>query len=88
MVQIGGFDLVVLTDTKVTDKVYCHKSMGCDVVFSPYTTIESDIFQGGVGLVFRDRSKGWSIKSTLFHGPNVVSCEVVAGGKWTPLVGT
>ena len=43
--------------------------------------------QGGVGIVERDRMDGWSVDSTRFHRPNVVNCEIVSGGKWTPLIG-
>ena len=39
-----------------------------------------------MGQVVQDLPKGWSIESTRFHGLNVMICEVVAGGKWTPLI--
>ena len=41
----------------------------------------------GGGLFIRDQPKGWRVNSTRFHGPNMVSCEVVAGSKRTPLTG-
>ena len=34
-VQIGGFDLMILMDTKVNNQAYCHNMMGYDVVFLP-----------------------------------------------------
>ena len=34
-----------------------------------------------MGLIVRDRPKGWIIRSTCFHRPNVVFCEIVVGGK-------
>ena len=37
-------------------------------------------------MVVRYRSKGWSVESTRFYGPNAVICDVVPGGKWTPLI--
>jgi hypothetical protein len=43
--------------------------------------------QGGVALITRANPDGWSIKSTRFHGPNVLSCLIVAGGIQTPLIG-
>ena len=43
--------------------------------------------QGGVGLVTRERPVGWGIESLRYHGPNLVSCELVTGHIITPLVG-
>ena len=43
--------------------------------------------QGGVGLVIWDRPNVWSIKLTRFHGPKMVSCEIAADRKMTPLIG-
>ena len=40
-----------------------------------------------MGLVVRDQPKGWSVKSTRFHEPNLVICEVVFSGKRTSLIG-
>ena len=31
-VQIGGFNLMILTETEVTDQAYCHSRLGYDVV--------------------------------------------------------
>ena len=31
--------------------------------------------------------EGYIVKSTRFHGPNVVSCEIVSGNQLTPLIG-
>ena len=61
--------------------------MGYDVVCLPEITEDAGRAQGGVGLVVQDRPKGWSAKSTRYNEPNVVSCEVVEIGKWTPLIG-
>ena len=43
--------------------------------------------QRGVGLVVQDRPQGLSIESTLFHMPNVGSCNIFAGGHFTSLIG-
>ena len=32
VVQIGGFDLIVLTETKVTNQDYCHNRLGYNMV--------------------------------------------------------
>ena len=39
-----------------------------------------------MGLVVWDWLKGWNIEPTRFHGPNVVRCKIVSGGKWTLLI--
>ena len=39
-----------------------------------------------VGLVMRERPEVWDIDSTRFHRPNMVSCEIVTGMQWTPLI--
>ena len=44
--------------------------------------------QGGVRLVTRERPVVWGIESTRYHGPNVVSCELITGITRTPLAGT
>ena len=38
-------------------------------------------------MVLREWPEGWSVKSTRFHGPDMVSCEIVSGGQRTPLIG-
>ena len=42
--------------------------------------------QGVVVLVMRERPDGWSVELMLFHGLNVVSCEVVSVRHHTPLI--
>ena len=60
--------------------------MGYDMVCYPTVIMAIDGAQGGVGLVVREWPQGWSVELTRFHGPNVVSCEVISGGKQNPLV--
>ena len=43
--------------------------------------------RGGVGLVFWDRLKGWSVELTRFHGWNMVSCNIIAVDKLTLIIG-
>ena len=38
-------------------------------------------------MVTRERPVGWGIESMRYHGPNVVSCEIITGLTRTPLVG-
>ena len=38
-------------------------------------------------MVTRERTNGWFIEFTRFHGPNVVSCNIFAGHTRTPLIG-
>ena len=43
--------------------------------------------QGGFFLVVKYLPQGWSVDSMRFHRPNMVSCEVVTGGKWSLIIG-
>ena len=80
---------MILTDTKINNQGYCHIRLVYDIVCLPMSIPEYERAQGGVFLVIQDQTKGWSVESTLFHGPNVASCEVVTitNGKLTPIIG-
>ena len=86
-VHISGFNLMILTYTKVTYQAYCYNIMGYNVVCLLVITMDSGGAQGGVSLVVQDQPKGWIVESVQFHGPNVVICEVVASNKQTLLIG-
>ena len=66
------FNLLNMTETKITDQAYCQKRMGYDVPCSKAITTADGNAQGGLGMVVRDRPQGWSIESTRFHWENVV----------------
>ena len=53
-VQIGSFNLIIMTDTKITDHTYCHNRLGYNVVCLLVITTAAGGVQGGVGLVVRD----------------------------------
>ena len=57
------------------------------MVCSPTITAAVGGAQGGVSLVIQDQNQGWIIESARFHGFNMVSCEVINGGKRTLLIG-
>ena len=42
--------------------------------------------QGGAGLVMREWTEGWIIKSMRLHGPKVVICEMFFSAQRTPLI--
>ena len=83
-VQISGFGLMIMIETKIANQYYCHNRLGYDVVCSLSITTAADGAQGGVGLVVWDQPQGWSIESTRFRGPKLVICKVVTGIKRTP----
>ena len=85
--QIGGFNIIILTDTKITDQAYWHSRLSYNVVCLSEITTDYSGVQGRVVLVIRDLPKGWSVDSTHFHRPNVLVCEVVSGVKHTSLIG-
>ena len=86
MEHIGGFDLMILTETNIIYQVYFKNSMGYDVLCSNSIMAAEGYSQGGVGMIAHNRYQGWIIGSMRFHGMNVVSCKVVAG-KRTLLIG-
>ena len=85
MVQIIGFDLMILTENNITKKAYCHNMIGYDMVCSQEITTWDCDAQGRVGMVAWYQTQVWSIELTRFHGMNVVICEVVSG-KCTPII--
>ena len=78
---------MILTETKITYHDYCGNRLGNDVVCPPVSTTAVRGIQGILFLVFRDKPQGWSVEATHFHGPNVVSCEVIIDGQLTLIIG-
>ena len=83
---IGGFNLMILMDTKIIYQAYCQNRMVYDAVRLKEITTADGEAKGEVVMISRNRPQVWSIELTRFHGPNMVSCEVVTR-KWTPLIG-
>ena len=46
-VQISDFELMILTDTNITNQAYCRNRMGYDAVCSPMITTAAGNSQGG-----------------------------------------
>ena len=88
VVDLGGFELMVLTKTKISIILYCQNWLGYDIVCLVHRSSRSSIAQGGMVLVSWDRPMGWSLESTRFYRPNVVSCEDVRGTSRTPNIGS
>ena len=79
---VVGVDIGFLQETKLTDGIYTRFS-------SEYHVLATDAAsrtQGGVALVYRD-SPYWQVESAIFHGPNVISAEIVSGNKRYGIVG-
>ena len=45
-VEQGNYDLVILTETKIPDAVYCHNFLGYDAVYSKATVTAAGGSQG------------------------------------------
>ena len=85
--RIGGFKIMILTETNINKHSYFCNRMGYDVVFSQaIITVDGDA-QGVLGMIVQYQHQGCNIESTCFHGPNVVRCKVVTG-KHAPLIGS
>ena len=87
-VERGGFDVILLTETKIQTEAYYHNRLEYNVTCMKERLSSAGVSQGGVGLVTREWTNGWGIESTRFHGPNMVSSEIVTGPTQTPLVGS
>ena len=86
-VERRGFDVILLTKTKIQSETYLHNRFGYDVTCSVDWPSIYRGSQGGVGLVTREKPFRWGIESTRYHRPNVVNCKIVTGLTRTPLVG-
>ena len=86
-VECGGSDRMILTEIKTQTEAYYHNRLGYDLTCLAELPSSARRAQGGLCLVIREWTNGWGIKSTRFHGPNVVSCEIVTGNTQIPLVG-
>ena len=85
-VQLGKYDLVLLTETKTLDSVHCKIFRRYDIVCSMAATTASGGAQGDMGLLYMENTEGWYIESTYFRGPNLMNCGIVSGLKQTPLI--
>ena len=81
-VEHRGFDVMLLTETKIQIEAYSHNFLGYDVTFMKASPASAKGSQGEVGLVTRERPNHWGIESTRFQRPNVVSCKIVTGPTW------
>ena len=86
-VERGGFDGMILTKTKISTTAYFRNRINYKVTCSTVQLTSAGGDQGGVRLITRERPFGWWIDTMLYHGPNVVSCDIVTRLIWTPLVG-
>ena len=71
VVEQRGFNVMVLTETKIQTEAYWHSCLGYNVTCLKACPSRTGLAQCGVGLVTREQSVGWWIESTRFHGPNV-----------------
>ena len=86
-VERGFFDVIMMTETKIKSEAYSHNRLGYDVTCSMAHPSSAGGDQSGLRMVMRERLIDQGIESMLYHGPNVVSCEIFTGLTRTPLVG-
>ena len=63
-VERGGFDVMILTETKISTTAYCQNRLRYKVTCSAVRPSSARVAQGGVGLVTKERLVGWGIEST------------------------
>jgi hypothetical protein len=69
-----GVDCGVFTETKITDDIYTHFSLGYNVFASNAVSV----WQGGIALFWRDNDL-YEIEESKICGPNMLSFELVTG---------
>jgi exonuclease III len=67
-------DIVILTETKLTDEQHTKRAFGYDVV----NTKAIIPHQGGIALIYRT-SEYWQVESVRCHGPNFIGFQLVTG---------
>ena len=77
---------MILTETKITDQVDCHNSMGYKVLCLKTILAADGYEQYVVGMIFREGPQGCIFDLTRFCRTNVVIYEVITV-KRTPLIG-
>ena len=60
--QIGGFNVIILMDTKVTNQAYFQNRLSYDVVCSFVIITNSVRVSGGLGLVVQDQPEVRRVK--------------------------
>ena len=85
-IELGGFNLMVLTKMKTSMSLYFRNRLGYGIIYSTAQPASAGGAQGGVGLVSWGQVTVYSLELTRFQGPNVISCEVVTGTSQTPIV--
>ena len=86
-VERGGLGVMLLTKTKIYTTSYFRNWLGCNMTCSAVRPTSDRGYQGGVGLVTRDRTIGWGVESTRYRRPNVVISEIFNELPQTLLVG-
>ena len=70
---------MLLTEKNIHTEAYSHNVLGYGVTGAAPRPSSTGVAQGGVGLVMGGQPNEWGVKSTRFHGPNVMSCDIVNG---------
>lgn len=76
-------DFGLFTETKLNHDMYTKDCCG----YTVFATKAKSTSQGGVAFFYRTESDRWSIEGLRVHGPNVISCTVVSGGRYWSLIG-
>jgi len=75
-------DLGILTEAKLTAGVYTRGGFGYRVL----ATDAVSPHKGGIAFFWRERPN-WTVESQACHGPNVISFELVTGGRRSLVIG-
>jgi exonuclease III len=76
-------DVCVLTETKLSTDRYTRSAYG----YTVFATTTTHFNQGGIALIFTNKSLYFQIEAQRKHGPNVISCIITTGLRQYPVIG-
>jgi hypothetical protein len=76
-------DFGILTETRLSTDRYTRSAYG----YTVFATKTTHINQGGIALIFTNKSLYFQVKAQRKHGPNVISCIITTGKRRYPVIG-
>jgi exonuclease III len=76
-------DVGILTETKLSTDRYTRSAYG----YTVFATTTTHFNQGGIALIFTNKSLYFQIEAQRKHGPNVISCIITTGLRQYPVIG-
>jgi hypothetical protein len=75
--------LGILTETRLSTNRHTRSAYG----YTVFATTTTHTNQGGIALIFTNKSLYFQVEAQQKHGPNVISCILVTGTHRYPIIG-